>query len=45
MVVTRPCVTTSRETLQALQLVTRAGENQRHDDEGERWEWVESGGL
>jgi hypothetical protein len=40
----RPSVT-SRETLQALQLVTRAGENLRHDDESERWEWVESGGF
>jgi hypothetical protein len=42
---TEPCVTTSRETLQALQLVTRAGENLRHDDEGKPWEWVKSGGF
>jgi hypothetical protein len=40
-----PCVTTSRETLQALQLVTRAGENLRHDDEGKQWERVKSGGF
>ena len=40
-----PCVKTSRETLQALQLVTRAGENMRHDDKGERWESVQSGSF
>jgi hypothetical protein len=40
-----PCVTTSRETLQALQLVTRAGENMRHVDEDKRWEIVQSGGF
>jgi hypothetical protein len=38
-------VTTSRETLQALQLVTRAGENMRHVDEDERWEIAQSGGF